>query len=307
MNDATVTPPPTPESKIKIGRWIILLLLIGGVGALGFYAVKLNYHLLNQAAEMQADLNALHTGLAQQQLVLQKFAPKSITGTTDNAPLLAEVTYLVKTANLVLLLENDVTSALNFLTTAKQRLAAKPEFLALSLAIDKDISVLQTVTTTDVEKIVLRLETLLQQLTTTDTNVFSAPTKTETLPSAASLSGWQKILHRAWQELQQALIIKHHAAADAQSLTLEQLAEAKLNIQFRLLQAEWALMHRDPVLYKSSLKSADVWLHKFFPHSEAIKQFSKELEELQLIKVPTKPNIQTSMKAILNEEKNSKF
>ncbi len=307
MNDVIATPPPAPKSKIRISRWIIPLLLIGGVGALGSYVVKLNYHLLNQAAKMQADLNALHTGLAQQQLVLQKFAPKSRTETTDNAPLLAEVTYLVKTANLVLLLENDVTSALNFLTTAKQRLATKPEFLALSLAIDQDISALQTDAATDVEKIVLRLEILLQQLATTDTNVFSTPAKTGTLPNITSLPWWQKVLHRAWQELQQALIIRHHTTANAQSLTLEQLAEAKLNIQFRLLQAEWALMHRDPVLYKSSLKSADDWLHKFFPHSETIKQFSKELEELQLIRVPTKPNIQTSMKALLNEEKNSKF
>jgi len=301
MNDLIATPPyPAPKAKIRIGHWIILFLLIGGVGALGFYAVTLNYHLLNQAAKMQADLNALHTGLVQQQLVLQKFAPKAIAGTTDNAPLLAEVTYLVKTANLVLLLENDVTSALNFLTTAKQRIATKPEFLSLSLAIDKDISALQTDTATDVGKITLRLETLLQQLTTTDTNVFSIPTKTEALPDVISLPWWKKILNRAWQELQQAIIIKHHTTANMQSLTLEQLAEVKLNIQFRLLQAEWALMHRDPVLYKSSLKSADDWLHKFFPHSETIKQFSKELEELQMVKVPTKPNIQTSMKAILN-------
>ena len=307
MNDVIATPSPTPKSKIRIGRWIILFLLISGIGAFGFYVGKLNYHLLNQVAKMQADLNALHTGLAQQQLVLQKFAPKSIAETTDNAPLLAEVTYLVKTANLVLLLENDVTSALNFLTTVKQRLATKPEFLSLSLAIDKDISALQTDATTDVEKIVLRLEILLQQLAATDTNVFSSPVKTEFLPNVTSLPWWQKILNRTWKELQQAIIIRHHTTANAQSLTLEQLAEVKLNIQFRLLQAEWALMHRDPALYKSSLKSADDWLHKFSPHSETIKPFAKELEELQLIKVPTKPNIQTSMKAILNEEKNSKF
>lgn len=307
MTHEIATPPPATKTQRRTSRWIIVLLLIGGVGALVFYAAQLNDHWLKQTAKIQTDLDALHAGLVQQQLVLQKSAPKAMTETTDNAPLLAEVTYLIKTANLVLLLENDITSALDFLTTAKQRLAAKPEFLALSLAIDQDIATLQTDAATDIEKIILRVETLLQQLTTTDINIFSNTTKTATSSGITPLLWWQKILQRTWQELQQAIIIKHHTTANAQSLTLEQLVQVKLNIQFRLLQAEWALMHRNPVLYKTSLKSAADWLNKFFPHSATIKQLAKELEELQMIKVPTKPNIQTSMQALLNEKKNAKF
>ena len=296
MNDIAA-PSHAPKPKIKITRWIIIFLLLGGIGAVGFYAVKLSYQLLYKAQLMQTELNTLHAALAQQQLALQEPAPKQ---KNNNAPLLAEVTYLIKAANLVLLVENDIASALDFLTTAKQHLASKPEFLALSLAIDKDIYMLQTDAAVDVEKLIARLETLLQTLTTLNTDTFIAPPTATPPTTITTASWWRKLLNRTWQELQNALIIKHHDNSNANTLTLEQLAEAKLNIQFRVLQAEWALMHRNSALYQSSLKNAANWLHTSFPRCAQTDQLSKELQELQTIKIPTKLQASASMKELLN-------
>lgn len=298
MSDETTNQPqPKPTSNVSLR--IALFILICSIGLFGFYLLYSQNHLAAKQQVLQEKLDLLHLSLAQQQLSLQKFAAKQKNSST-NVLLPPEISYLVKTANLSLLVDHDIANALKLLTTAKQYLSDQPEFSTLNSAIDQDIVTLQAAATVDIDKLILRLETLQRQLTAVDANVLLASPKTATPPAKVPVSFWQKILNSALQELRHAFIIKNRGDADASPLTSEQLAGAKLNIQFKLSQAEWALMQRNPALYQSALQSAHAWLCKYFPGRDITTQFLKELQELQSISIPTKPKIQASLKEILN-------
>ena len=295
-NQSSSTTKNTSKTPFKIIIGFLILILIGAVVTAGFYLVKLHHTFINKEQALQEDIKTLHQNLAQQQSILEKFSHQQ--KAADDGALLTEVSYLIKTANLALLMENNVTQALNSLTTAKQYLVAKPEFTALNTAIDQDISALQTLATIDLNKNIAHLEKLLQQLANNDNNLVMPQTKNVTPPINNALPLWRKLLSSTLQELKNAVIIQHHPDFDASLLTNEQLTEANLNIQFRLLQAEWALMQRDPLLYHTALQSASNWLQKYFANRDSTSQLLKELQELQQINVQTKPNVKASLAAL---------
>jgi len=280
--------------KLKVIISLLILLIIGILVGASFYCFQLQKYFVTQEKSLQENIKSLQQTLTQQQEVLQKFSHQQ--KNTDNELLIAEVSYLIKTAHLALLLENDTPQAINSLTMAKKHLIAKPEFTTLVTAIDQDISTLQTVAAIDLKTLGARLEKLMQQLVNADTTPTMPQSKSVTPQS--SLPWWRKFLVSILQELKNAVIIKKNTATDSSWLTNEQLTSATLQIQLRLLQAEWAVIQKDPVLYQTALKNASLELQKYFAQRATTLELLQELKALRQINLPAQSNIKASLEAL---------
>lgn len=212
---------------------------------------------------------------------------------------LTEITLLVKMANITLTTSGDVATTLEFLQAAKKQISSA-KYLAISYAISKDIATLQATPTVDVVNVIARLDAINQQILNLPiipqmqpvTTILSNPPQTISAPI------WQRFSTAVLNTLKELVIIRHNTV---QPLPLpEQMLTVRLNIQAKILQAEWAALHKNKQMYQACLAQASDWIQHYFALDvQLTKTVINTINDLQKVEVqPQLPTLNASMQAI---------
>lgn len=322
------TTPATTKKPAKNKLWLILTLLFILVlaafiatASLGWYGyqqlIQLEQQLSDrptkQALEAPLQNLAAISDIKERQFYLQKNVEnqqvhltdmqQSLAKTSEPKPrdwLLAEVEYLLRLANQRLQLEEDIEGALTLMTTAEQRLkqANVPGTLGVRSDLLEDIEELKALPKIDRVSIALSLQKLADQ---------ALALKVQPLPEVPSLHlnkttetttelTWYQNL---WQEVQNLVVVRQR------ELPLEALPFAADELELRhqlsalLLQASWAALRGEQLLYETSMAGAQKRLEGFDANQPATQAFNTQLEALVAQKVEQKlPETETSLDSL---------
>lgn len=101
-----------------------------------------------------------------------------------------------------------------------------------------------------------------------------------------SMPNWKHSLENSWQALQKIIVIRRIDQTMRFPLMPSQRFVLDQNIQWLLLQTQWAILQADPVLYKNSLAQVESWVKNYFdPEAQVTKDFLKDLSKLEEINI----------------------
>ncbi|MCK9583272.1 MAG: uroporphyrinogen-III C-methyltransferase [Endomicrobiales bacterium] len=277
------------ENKTKstwLVLFIIILLFVAGVSGYVWYQANQQTPAQPQTTtynQLQAKVNQQQLEIQTLQNMLQKTTTASMQQSTEVK--LIEIEYLMHMANLILETSQNLKDAEKFLLLAKEY-AAAPEFTMLHSALTKDILSVQNTPSVDIEGAMLRLEIATKQVT----NLTLFPEKTldnkntcnNTVTSPANnltQNIWQKSLHNVKNALARLVVIRHQAVEPLPDPN--QINIIKINIQTKLQEAEWALLHKQNRLYKAALLQAIDWVKRYFATSNQTQMLLNNLQELR--------------------------
>lgn len=219
---------------------------------------------------------------------------------------LNQIAYLVKMANLNLLAGQDVNAAQQILKMAMQKAAnlKDPIYADLKKSLEADFARLSSMSSFNPEAIILALEDINQriQLLPTVPNVefkANAEKKSEdTLP-------WYKRFLNSLAGLKDLFIIRHVGSHSPLLIRPQEEIFLKENIQTKIMQAEWAVLHQRPLIYERNLKDVENWLKQYFHDPKNIQPILISLSKLQAFNVrPNFSGLDNSLR-IINELKQS--
>jgi len=225
---------------------------------------------------------------------------------------LADAAQLVQLANLNLSIGRDVPTALRLLRITNQHLKtiSSPTVHRLKTAVRQDIIKLQSAPTVDVAGIVSRLDNIIQGIQ----NLPGQHVKRikQTLPLLLSDNDahmpWYKKILASLESLKQLIVIRHITKPIEPLLSPEQQLYLRQNIQFKLYLAEWAVVHKNKVLYTSSLMLAQHWLRNHYQNHIASAPLIKQMRALAAINIkPKLPTITASLNALYQAQKRPSF
>ena len=284
---------------------VILLLVIGGglgVGY-GFYELDLRHKkhtekvveleiLLNRQSSLTAGISSTlseyqqnnqssiqtlleHLRALEQVQASQNKRLLSLSTTSREDWLLAEVEYLLKLANQRVLIEKNAGAADGLLVEADNILREldDPDLHALRKAVSNDLAKLRLVKKIDFEGIFLELSSIIDVID----DIPAKPALNDVLipenidaSSSRDTSFFSNIGHAFSQfaaSFSQYVKYTDHAEKPTPVLVPELQQYATLNLQMKLEKAQIALLREQQSLYEASLDEAQTWLYKQFPAS----------------------------------------
>lgn len=298
---------PAKKTSHKLA-WLIAILIILAAGLFGWgYFTKnlpLNLGVTKDEEIAKAAINKLQSSISEpntQSNNLQQTTPPK---TLDNSEKLydsnlAEIASLIRKANLILTTTGDIKTTLDLLLTAKQ-LASNTKFIELNYAISKDIATLQATSTPDVFTIISKLDILNQQIATLPSIPPQQKPIAEVISAQPKIAAplWQRFINAVLTNLKEIVIIKRQTI---EPLPLpEQINIIRLNIQTKILQAEWAVIHNNNQLYQAALNQVSVWLTQYFSlNTQNTSMLLAVIKDLQKIDLqPEKLSLTNSLQAI---------
>ena len=250
------------------------------------------------------------TVLMQQQdksIASLQLAIADVKGRRPNDWLLAEADYLVKMAGRKLWLEHDVVSATRLMENADQRISAlnDPSLMPLRRAMASDISTLKAIPLIDRDGLVLKLNSLEQQINT-------LPLASAILPEAGvveqkevstNLNDWQSNLTQSLDDFAGHFITYRVREGNViPLLSPEQHFYLKENIKGKLLLASKALYREQSEVYSSSLESAKLWSSQYFQQNDpAVMSFMAQLDSLAKFNVDVRYPQKMKTQALLSD------
>ncbi|WP_300173286.1 uroporphyrinogen-III C-methyltransferase [uncultured Aliivibrio sp.] len=250
------------------------------------------------------------TVLMQQQdksIASLQLAIADVKGRRPNDWLLAEADYLVKMAGRKLWLEHDVVSATRLMENADQRISAlnDPSLMPLRRAMASDISTLKAIPLIDRDGLVLKLNSLEQQINT-------LPLASAVLPEAdvikkkevsTNINDWQSNLMQSLDDFAGHFITYRVREGNViPLLSPEQHFYLKENIKGKLLLAATALYREQSEVYATSLESAKLWSSQYFQQDDpAVKSFMAQLDSLEKFKVDVRYPQKMKTQALLSD------
>ena len=306
----------------KKGLWIVILavlvfLVIYSIGMYRLIAINkqlasvtttLNNQLLQSQkdiadlqktqADAQQNLQLWHTDLVRQGEALTELNNAEQTKNDDWT--VAEAQYLVKLANDNLQIGDNIPLVINLLQTADKELqnSTNPKLDAIRKALAEDLMNVKAIPQIDVTGIYLRLSALNDQV-----NQLPLPTKR---PDSAAISAsseqttwWRRGLQNTWLALQKIVVVRYNQPGVRPFILPEQQEFLYQNIHAMYGQAMSALVHRQPEIYRASLRQAQQWIQKYFLADSSVTTAQlKELDELQKIDIrPSLPAVTASLQA----------
>ncbi|OEF49146.1 heme biosynthesis operon protein HemX [Enterovibrio norvegicus] len=292
------TPPeakPAKEQKRggnKLAAVAIILVIALGAG--------LYYHGHQQSQQYNADISALASQVdalksalsdsekqnqaalasaAQNTQVLIKQQDKTIVslqsaladmkGRRPNDWLLAEAEYLVNQAGRQLWLVHDVLTATTLMENADQRIAElnDPSMTPIRQAMAKDIMQLKALKRIDRDGLVLRLNSLQQEVDTLPLANAIMPQAEEVAPEKVSsdVSDWEQNLKASMNDFVGKFITYRKREGDVVPLlTPAQTFYLQENLKAKLDQAITAVYRENGRLYAKSLSTAKAWAERFY-------------------------------------------
>ena len=186
--------------------------------------------------------------------------------------ILAELKFLLQSANQSALLAGDVDKAKTALDLADQQLKslADPRLHELRELISDEQLALASVAKVDIDGLAIRLQSAINKVD--DLQVLMAPpqaNKQQTALATSTLSsGWQATLSQAWQEIKSLVVIRHQEDAPAAVLIPEQRYFLYQNLSLKLESARLSLLSSRETVFHDSLASAEQWLQQYFIGTE---------------------------------------
>lgn len=299
--------PCPPRNTGLLLSIIALILALGGIGSniaiwrhlnthqFGRELAELRTDLQQSQARMQATINANQADIAQ---LSQKFTEAT------SQKKIAEAAYLIRLANIHLVVEKDSAVALQLLKMAQQQLesSSQESLVPLKEAIDQDITTLFASAPVEVTKLSDQLDQLkidVGNLSPLPSKEFSETTPTKTEPTQEEKNWWEKLQYNLGG-LKKLFVIRRIDHPTLPLLEPQQTLFLKENIQLKLTQAQWALIHRHSSLYQKSLSTSIQWLAEYDSNQTKTAALIKRIQTLASVDIePTLPSLK-SLQALDN-------
>lgn len=244
--------------------------------------------------EIQVIKNSNHNlelKLQQQQLSIQEIQQnnakiKALAQKTNLIPLM-ETYNLVRTANLVLLTEGDVVTARELLINAIKTIETIPSFASIKQKLTEDLAKLNTSSFANKNELIIKIDNLMKAIETLPQVPTDFKNNTTNSTTASSVNNkittenpslWHRFITNLKKSMQGIVVIQHSKQSMPTLLPDEELSNLKQNLQFKLINAEWAIIHKQPDLYKSSILAVKTWLNKYY--SEIVLKNNNILESM---------------------------
>ncbi|WP_100623464.1 uroporphyrinogen-III C-methyltransferase [Candidatus Coxiella mudrowiae] len=305
--------PCPPRNTGLLLSVIALILALGGIGSSIAIWRHLNTHqferqlaelrtdLQQSQAPMQATLNANQADIAQ---LSQKFTKAT------SQKNISEAAYLIRLANIHLVVEKDSAVSLQLLKMARQQLesssqvesSSQESLVTLKEAIDQDITTLSASAPVEVMKLSDQLDQLkidVGNLSLLPSKEFSETTPAKTEPPPEEKNWWEKLKYNLGG-LKTLFVIRRIDHPTSPLLEPQQTLFVKENIQLKLTQAQWALINQNSSLYQKSLSAAIQWLAEYDSNQTETAALIKRIQTLAAVDIePTLPSLK-SLQALAN-------
>jgi len=286
-----------------IARLFWVLLIVIGL----FYFAWQNYQMTTQITQLQHKIQEQNLSIE-----LMKSDAGQYLKSKDlvSSPALLEVQYLVRLANISLVINHDASMAIQLLTIADQRFSVlnDPSLAEIRQVLAKDIGALKVMPEIDTIGIVSKLNILSDRILKLPIpNLPVKPSKQEDfkalLPSELPKTFWQKFITSSMRQLQNIIIIKRHEQSIPSVLSEEQQIDLMQKMQLTLNQAQWAVLHQQDSVYQAALLQVINLSELYFINNPTaatdINQAIKELQKIILIaKTPELNSLQVINKTI---------
>ena len=299
---------PNPAHKIKnkpqripyVINAISLLLAIVSILAVSYVWPRLERSLSNvnnhvtalQQALMQfekeVEQNTLKTQtvLSTNQKNLSQLMSQS--GDTSGQQAMAESAYLIRLAHLHLTLDNNTNLAIQLLKMASERIDTITSSLAtrLKIAIAHDIATLSAIPQIDVPNLMGQLDQVSAQIAALPIRPKnSSPAATTPASLSFKADTWWDHLKGNLAGLKKLFVVRYFDNSIEPLLTPAQSAYLKENIQLKIYQAQWAILHHSERLYRESLTIAVQWLNQYGDNDPAVEKITTKLQSFSLIDI----------------------
>lgn len=213
----------------------------------------------------------------------------------------AEAQYLTKLANDLLQLTGNAQSALALLERADKVLQGQEDakLFEIRKSLSQAIAELKLLPVMDVTGLYLQLEALNQQIN--QLPLPHAPLQANNPPPLTTqttvLPWWQRALDRAWQNLQKIVIVSRTGSGAPPLVLPEEKMFLYQNIHAQLGNAMWAVLHRNAVVFQSSLDKAAQWIQTYFDSASPLtKNMLQSLSALKAMNIePPKGDLSSTL------------
>jgi uroporphyrin-3 C-methyltransferase/uroporphyrinogen III methyltransferase/synthase len=237
---------------------------------------------------------------------------------------LSEIEQTLALAAQQLQLAGNVRGALIALQNADARLgrADKAQFIAVRRVLQRDIERLKALPFIDTAGLAIRLDTVIGSVDTLplifDEKLQPQRPASRPAPAAPAIPGakpaeadankaaepgtLQRLRDEAWDQIKQLVRVRDIENAEPVLLTPQQSFFLRENLKLRLLNARISLLQRNEALFREDLKSANLWLTRYFDvRSRGTANAQATLNALSASAVSIElPNLADSLNAVRN-------
>lgn len=259
-----------------------------------------------QAELGKANHSIKETQKRQQSLEVSIDGLYSRIGNTSRDWVIAEADYLLKIANHRLQLEQDVTTSIQALTLADNRInsLSDPALNEVRNVIAQELITLQTLPIPDQAGVSMQLTELQEKVDRLPLNARTQPTKQDqpeaTAEGAMTVESWDALPGAILGVLEGLVAVNYNDKPIEPLLSPEQVKHLHENLKLKLEQARMVLLRGDQPLYQANIDLAINWTEKFFNTDEvATKKFIDTLAYLKNKQVVLKiPDISSSLRTL---------
>lgn len=213
--------------------------------------------------------------------------------------LAAESLYLVNLAERRLLIEQDVTTAIELLVSANIRLASMkdPSVFPIQQAISEDVAKLQGAVKPEKDAIYLSLSGVISEVKTLPfANVYlpeQSVSVAEQTKVSSEISDWKTNLKSSLIRFFDKFVdIRRNDVNVGPTLPADQQWFVRANLTTQILMAQSAVLEQNDAVYKDALKQSKQWLLEYFnletPQLVAVVTTLEELEKKNVdLNLPT--------------------
>ncbi|MDH5257550.1 MAG: uroporphyrinogen-III C-methyltransferase [Gammaproteobacteria bacterium] len=262
---------------------------------------------LNAQAELgKANHNIIETQKRQQSLEASIDGLYSRIGNTSRDWVIAEADYLLKIANHRLQLEQDVTTSIQALTLADNRInsLSDPALNEVRNVIAQELITLQTLAIPDQAGVSMQLSELQAKIDQLPLNARTQPVQKDQSPAnadeALQVDTWDALPLAIMNVLKDLVAVNYNDKPIEPLLSPEQVKHLHENLKLKLEQARMVLLRGDQNLYKANIDLAINWTEKFFNTEEvSTKKFVDTLNYLKTKQVVLQiPDISSSLRTL---------
>jgi len=228
-------------------------------------------------------------------------------GKTRGDWLVADAEYLLSVANRRLHLMGDVSTTIEALKAADNRLRESGDTAAFKVRgqITKEIALVKKVKVADVVGIYSTLEMLEEDVSKLNLFLpYSGKVQDQQNAqesSSETVTDINDALDNALVEIEGIVTIRRLDKPVTTIVTPEQKAFISEQLSTKLVIVKLALVQHDDALYQASINDALQWLKMNFTKNSAYNQFASELEQLKAIQIRSNfPDISKSLKMLRN-------
>lgn len=321
---------PASKSPLAAFSFFLILVVIGALGAAGWYGYPRYVAMTEQVQALQMHIAVLQAETAQYDTKLQADLEQAVSeqqalreqlqfnteqlaklpGAERQDWLVAEAEYLMRIANQRLQLERDWSGALNMLQAADNVLVEtrNPRFNAVRAVLAQEMLALRSMPSMDTDGAVLRIQALQDQIMNLpwipDAIIVGGEEVTKTTADSDTVSteveltpAWYITLYDNISSTLKGMVRIRVRSEPVAPLSPDQHYFLQQNMQLMLEQAQVALLREQPTTYIRSLTRVENWLKIYLlVDDERTRAAFDAIEELKRWPVaPARPDISASL------------